>query len=142
MLLRHVDWFMSGQLPVLKEGAASSLLLSPMNTNVGCSEELLELEPRLEELGLELLELPELVPPALLLPPRLLPLLPPELLLRLELEARSNDHGTGTSFSPVVEVAAPEVPVEALLLVELLVPEVEPVVLSPGLLLLPVLELG
>jgi hypothetical protein len=128
---------MSGQLPVLKEGAASSLLLSPMNTNEGCSDELDELlEPRLE-LGVELLEVPELVLPELVLPPRLLPLVPPELLLRAELEARSNDHGTGTSFSPVVAEVAPAVPLDELVL------ELDPVVLLvPGLVLLPLLELS
>lgn len=89
MLCLQVDWLMSGQLLWLKEGAALSLVLSPLNTNIGCSMLLLEVTP--------LLEL--------------------ELLLALEeLCGRSRDQGTGTSFSPVVLVVAPLVELDELVL--------------------------
>ncbi len=76
---------MSGQLPWLKDGAELSFVLSPLNTNVGCSMLLLEVMP----LELELL-----------------------LLEADELDGRSNAQGTGTSFSPVVVVFAPLVELE------------------------------
>ena len=42
MLLRHSGPFMSGQLVWSKEGAANSLLLSPVNTKENCSVPLVE----------------------------------------------------------------------------------------------------
>lgn len=78
---------MSGQLLWLKDGAALNLLLSPLNTNVGCSMLLVAL---VELLGVLLLAIPEL-------------------------DGRSRVQGTGTSFSLVVVVVV--VPLVALVLV-------------------------
>ncbi len=76
MLCRQLGWEMSGQLLWLKEGAASSLLLSPVKVKLVWLVE--PLDPLLELVLL--------------------------LALLAELEGRSIIQGTGTSFSPLEPV--------------------------------------